>query len=406
MKAGPTLWGYRQRVNPDRYDTEQWASAAKAADLLSAIEKAPSLNPATMTALRRRWPAPTIGAAIDIVAARRSAAGRLDSADTLIADAAGAQQATPWRLAMWKAKRMATMCPQARVVDLGCGIGADARALARHAGVRAIEASEARAWMARTYAAIDVQVATATDGSVEQGEILHLDSSRRTVEGRRLRDPQHWTPPLSMLQQVWADQLTACVMVGPGIRRSSLHAPSAVQWTFCSIDGHLTDAAVWSGALVSSPESMQALALRGDDVLTCSGPLGHPPGGPLPVEGQFLHVPDPALERARLLHLLSETDTLWEPAPGLGLLVGDAPSPSPWCTPWLIHASVPPRPKTLQRWLAANDGGPVTLRTRGGAQKDVDGLARTLSGHGSTPWTVFVLRFGRQKRAFMTAPAR
>jgi hypothetical protein len=150
---------------------------------------------------------------------------------------------------------------------------------------------------------------------------------------------------------------------------------------------------------------MQALALRGHDMLTCSGPHGDPPSGAKPVEGQVLHVPDPALERARLLHLLATEHSLWEPAPGLGLLIGDTAAASPWCTPWVIHASVPPRTRTMQQWLRANDGGEVTVRTRGGAQKDVDMLSKRLSGPGRTPWTVFVLRLGRHKRAFMTAPA-
>jgi hypothetical protein len=127
-----------------------------------------------------------------------------------------------------------------------------------------------------------------------------------------------------------------------------------------------------------------------------------PPFGPKPKVGHVLHTPDPALERAGLLHLEAESHELWEPAPGLGLLVGNTAAASTWLKPWRIEAVLPPRPKVIAKWLMAHNAGPVTVRTRGGALSDVDRVAKQLSGEGDTPWTVFFLRLGRKIVALAT----
>jgi hypothetical protein len=344
-----------------------------------------------------------VTAAIDIVRARRSAAGRLDDAETLIADADGAQQATPAILARWKARRIAELAAGAMVVDCGCGIGADTRMLSQVASVTAIERSVARAWMAQCYSGIAVSNETITDYNAVDG-VLYLDPGRRDESGTRLRDPNLWSPGLDTVQSIWATQRDACTMLGPGIHLDACAIPTDVQVSFCSIDGTLTDAAAWSGALALHAGELEAVALSSDGtVRLLHGHPGVPPGGPPPESNLVLHVPDPALERARLLHPIAEAHDLWEPAPGLGLLLGRHAANDPWLRPFSIEGVVPPREDAMAAWLKDHDGGTVTVRTRGAATSDADALARRLSGPGSTSWTVWILRLGRQKTALMTS---
>jgi hypothetical protein len=103
------------------------------------------------------------------------------------------------------------------------------------------------------------------------------------------------------------------------------------------------------------------------------------------------------------LHPIAEAHDLWEPAPGLGLLLGRHAANDPWLRPFSIEGVVPPREDAMAAWLKDHDGGTVTVRTRGAATSDADALARRLSGPGSTSWTVWILRLGRQKTALMTS---
>jgi len=381
-------------MNPDTLGIDVWAKAADAAKLLRAVAAMGDVDAGAIAGLRQSWPAEVVTAAIDITRARQSAQGRLEDADTLIADHAGAQQATPASLATWKASHIAATCPDRRVLDAGCGIGSDSRALAGVVDVRAIDASNARCWMATRYAAIAASQETLTDLKQVHGDVLHMDPSRRDADGRRLRNPALWSPNINLAHAAWASTIDACLMLGPGIDLDKLKVPDHVQVAFCSHNGSLLDAAAWSGRLATFDGPRVAVHLPTGSLH--AGWPAPPQGGLGPAVGQFLHTPDPALERAGLLYKEASAHGLWEPAPGLGLLLGHAAAPSPWLQAWRIDGLLPPRTKAIQTWLKSHDGGPVTVRTRGGAVQDVDGLARRLSGSGNTPMTVFMLRLDRK----------
>jgi len=386
-------------LDPDAIAVESWARGAKATELLQAVAGSTAVDAGTIANLRRSWSADVITAAIDITRARSSAQDRLDDADTLIADHAGAQQATPAVLAAWKAMHIAASCPDRTVFDAGCGIGSDSRAFARLMTVRAIDTSAARCWMTEQYAAITATQATLSDLDQVRGDVLHMDPARRDENGKRLHNPATWSPNIDLAREAWDTHLDACLMLGPGIDLDLFELPEHVQLAFCSRNGSLVDAAAWSGAVATFDGPRTAVQLHTGSLR--SGAPNRPQGGPAPKVGQFLHTPDPAIERAALLYLEATTHSLWEPAPGLGLLVGDTPAPSTWLQPWRIDAVLPPRRKAIARWLNANDGGSVTIRTRGGAVSDVDRLARALSGPGGTPMTVFILRLRRKISAFV-----
>lgn len=390
-------------MNPDRIALQDWKVAAAETSLLEAISAVSTVEARHVAAWRKHASADVVAAAIDVVRARRSAADRLEDAETLIADADGAQQATPAILARWKAQRIAAAAPGAMVVDCGCGIGADTRMLAQVSDVSAIERSVARAWMAQCYSGVAVSTETTTDYNAVEG-VLHLDPGRRDDAGARLRDPTLWSPGLEALQSIWTAQRDACIMLGPGVHLDECALPEDVQVSFCSIDRTLTDAAAWSGTLALHKGQLEAVGLSSDGVVRLlHGHPGVPPGGPPPAAGLVLHVPDPALERARLLDQIAEAHDLWEPATGLGLLLGRAAADDAWLQPWTIEGVASPREDAMAAWLKDHDGGTVTVRTRGAATSDADALSRRLSGRGSTPWTVWILRLGRQKTALMTS---
>ncbi len=144
--------------------------------------------------------------------------------------------------------------------------------------------------------------------------------------------------------------------------------------------------------------------------MTVTGRAGEPEPTAHPgAFGRYLLVPDPALERARLMHLVAAPHSLAEPAPGLGVLTTDAlPPAAGTCAAWFdayeIVAELPTRERAAAAWLAERGAGIVTVRTRGGAC-DPDAWQHSLRGRGDQPWTVFVLRVGDARRVLAVRAA-
>ena len=100
------------------------------------------------------------------------------------------------------------------------------------------------------------------------------------------------------------------------------------------------------------------------------------------------------------------SDQLAAPAihPKLGLLSADEPIDSPWLTAFELQAHMPWREKRVRQWLRAHDAGLVEVKTRGRAV-DPDPLQKRLRGRGNTSFTVFVLRWDRQRIAMIARRA-
>lgn len=98
--------------------------AAPLLGAIAALADPEAPKPAELTRLRRLGPPELVPYALELAAARRRAAHKLESAATLLADRAGVEQASGTRVARHKARRFASLAP-ARLVDLCCGIGGD-----------------------------------------------------------------------------------------------------------------------------------------------------------------------------------------------------------------------------------------------------------------------------------------
>ena len=119
---------------------------------------------------------------------------------------------------------------------------------------------------------------------------------------------------------------------------------------------------------------------------------------------RMMFVPDPALERAKLLGLFADRLNAVDAAPGLGILTRDDCAPldqecAAWFEQFEVIEELPAREQTVAAWLAERGAGIVTVRTRGAAC-DPDGWQKALRGRGATPWTVFVLRLGLRRMAY------
>ncbi|GAA1672151.1 50S ribosomal protein L11 methyltransferase [Citricoccus zhacaiensis] len=200
---------------------------------------------------------------------------------------AGLEQATRMSVAALHAGRFAA-AGVGSVADLGCGIGADAMALAAlDLEVTAVERDETVAAAATinlmpfpnasVVCADAEEWLAALDGASGDGAAatsarpggFWLDPARRVVSSSgssRVFDPEAFSPPLSFVERLADTGAPVGVKLGPALPHDSVPADCEAQWV--SVDGSLTEAVLWFNALARPGVRRSALVLGGGSVAT------------------------------------------------------------------------------------------------------------------------------------------
>ena len=241
----PAGWALLATLPPYRQD-----EALALGERLRAQGHSPDLVAAALTQQRLR---------------ARAAAKFGPFASTMLFTSDGLEQATRLAVAAHHAARY-QHAGTTRVADLGCGIGGDALALAGLGlGVLAVERDETTAALATVnlmrFPEVTVRCADAreVDLVAEGVDGVFADPARRSG-GRRLTDPEQWSPPLSTVL-AWREQVPALGMkAAPGIDHALLPADAHVQWV--SVDGGVLEADIWCGPLALEGPGRSALVLR------------------------------------------------------------------------------------------------------------------------------------------------
>ena len=257
----PAGWALLATLPPYRQD-----EALALGERLRAQGHSPDLVAAALTQQRLR---------------ARAAAKFGPFASTMLFTSDGLEQATRLAVAAHHAARY-QHAGTTRVADLGCGIGGDALALAGLGlGVLAVERDEATAALATVnlmrFPEVTVRCADAreVDLVAEGVDGVFADPARRSG-GRRLTDPEQWSPPLSTVL-AWREQVPALgVKAAPGIDHALLPADAHVQWV--SVDGGVLEADIWCGPLALEGPGRSALVLRSAPDAT--GEVGDGGAGP------------------------------------------------------------------------------------------------------------------------------
>lgn len=385
-----------------------WQAVAEDAELLRRAADCDPQDVASVSRLRKHAPTDSVAVALELVTARRKAASKFpDHAEAILADVSGVEQATSLLAANHKAKRLRDAGIQ-NVIDACCGIGGDAMGFAAaELDVTAIDSDSVRAWMAGTNAGCTSHVADVEDLLKEpavSGTALHLDPARRTDASRvfRLADYQPNPATITALINYFPH---AMVKLSPAVNLDELQeqvfpgAGAGGEIEFISEAGRLVQAVLWTN--LHNPQPRTATLLAHGQTHTLTGQPDEPEFSP---PRQFLYTVDPAAERALLMHLLG----LPAIHPRLGLLTADKAIDNPWLTGFELLAELPfsaKNPRKVKAWLDDHDAGLVEIKTRGKAV-DPDPLQKSLRGTGSTPYTLFVLRFDQRLACFVTRRCR
>ena len=389
-------------------------SHPQAADALERAAAQP--DPGSVQAanrLRSRFSPELATAALHQEALRRRAVAKFgDRARSLLFTADGTEQATRAEVSAWRFGRLRSS-GITHLLDLGCGIGADALA-ALDAGLQvvAVELDPDTAACARhNLAEVDPSArlvqgdATAlvddllAEMPADTTAIL-VDPARRTARGRswRLED---LSPPWSFVTDLVAAGRPTVVKLGPGIDRGLLppvptshvsHAAAAVETT------------LWSGLADLPP--VEAVAIDRDGIVhTLAG--DHPREAPLGPLLAFIHEPDPALSRAQLVRVLD--DDLVQLDIGAGYFSSDNDLSGPFMTSFRVVEVLDARPRALKQWVRTHDIGTLEIKKRGsGGLLDTDpaALRRTLAPKGSATATLLLARVEGQLQALWVERTR
>ena len=132
-------------------EIELWRSVSADALLMQRASEVRAADVSAVASLRRDYAAEQVAVALSLAEARVKAGRKFsERGKTIIADAAGIEQASGAAVASYKAKRSASRRHRPwRIADLCCGIGGDAMALADQGlDVIAVDRDPLRAWMA------------------------------------------------------------------------------------------------------------------------------------------------------------------------------------------------------------------------------------------------------------------
>ncbi|MFC8410341.1 methyltransferase domain-containing protein [Arthrobacter sp. NPDC057259] len=389
-------------------------------ELLSSLgpyreEEAFQLN----AALRKAGhPADLVSAALTQSRLRTKAEAKFgEFARQMIFTRAGLEQATRLTVAARHAQRFAE-AGVTHVADLGCGLGADAMALASlDLTVTAVELDETTAACA-TMNLIPFRNATVVHADAESVPLdgidgVWLDPARRTTSTSgttRLWDPEDFSPPLSFVESLAASGRAVGVKMGPGIPHTAIPADCEAQWV--SVGGDVTEVALWFNSVRRPGIRRAALVLgpRGAAELTSVEDFDGGPAAPVgPVSG-YLYEPDGAVIRAGLVadvalrlggHLVDEH---------IAYICAPELQDTPFARAYEVLEVMPLNVKALKAWVRENGIGVLEIKKRGVAVTPEELRGQLLPGgraakKAKNKATLVLTRIGEDRVAVAVRPA-
>jgi SAM-dependent methyltransferase len=355
--------------------------------------------------LRAQGHSPDLVAAV-VTQARLRTRGRAKFADfagRMLFTRAGLEQSTRLGVAARHAGRFAA-AGRTHVADLGCGIGGDALGIAA-LGMRvtAVDADEVTAAVAAYNLApfgddVRVRHARAEETPLDDVDAVWLDPARRSAghdDTTRLRAADY-TPSLDWAFDL-AHRIPAGIKLGPGFERTDIPDDVEAQWI--SVDGSTIELVLWSGVLARPGVGRAALVIRGDETheLTAAADTEDAPVRDL---GEFLHEPEGAVIRARLIGDVARALDAGMLDPKIAYLTSDAAVTSPFVRSFRIREELPFDTKKLARALKERGIGRLEIKKRG-VDIDPAALRTRLKLSGDEGATLLLTRTGGQRRALL-----
>lgn len=343
---------------------------------------------AAAEAMRRKFSPEIASFALNQASLRRRARAKFgERANQLWFTRAGLEQASRPAVSQWRADRLKA-AGVLRVVDLCCGIGADARAfLDAGLAVTAVERDPDTAQLAKANlpeADVVCDDATAVGmrylEQAEQGTAFFIDPARRTARGRTWQ-VSDFSPSWDFVLALFESGRPVCAKLGPGIPRELI--PAGVEACWISDHGDTVEASLWRLKADQTSIASAVLLPGGHRIEAHAGPSA------LAVKplGRFILEQDGAVSRAQASDQISPD--LWMVHPQVGYLSSDEPVLTPFATCFEIIEFFDFSFRALRQWARANRIGTLEIKKR---SVDIDPavLRRSLKLKGTHAATVII----------------
>jgi hypothetical protein len=322
-----------------------------------------------------------------------------DFADRMLFTEAGLEQATRLQVAARHAGRFQA-AGVAWVADLGCGIGADALAIAAlDIEVTGVERDEVTAAVASfnlaPWSNARIEQADVTEYDLSGVDGIYLDPARRNAS-RRLSNPADWSPSLDFAFEL-AKRFPTGIKLGPGIDRDLIPDEAEAQWI--SVGREVVEVGLWFGAVARPGITRSALLIgeNGAAELTAGADSEDAEVGSL---GEFVYEPDGAVIRARLIGDVVRAVDGRMLHSSIAYFTTDERRETPFATRFRVLETFPFDERLLKKELGARKIGTLEIKKRG---MDVDParLRTKLSLKGDASATLILTRAGSKRVALL-----
>lgn len=377
---------------------EKWLAELAQADI------SPQTHLAWASRLRQVLEPSQAQALLETTLLRQRAAAKFSRAGRMFFTREALEQASAEVVARYRANRFAAVGFTA-ILDLCCGIGGDAVALAGVAQVIGVEQDALRLAMAVHNVAVygygahfqpretDVRALSPTllagRGRLRP-QAIFFDPARRDERGQRLYRLDQYQPPVLPLLHTWGRQIPHIgVKIGPGVDYAEL--PEDAEVEFISVDGEVREGVLWFGDLRMGVARRATLLAAGTPLgaghtLTS---LDEPESAPLSPPQAYLYEPDGAVIRAHLVTTLARQLDASLIDPDIAYLTASHYQPTPFARGFRLAAVFPFQLKRLRHYLRQQDVGQVTIKKRG-SPLDPDQLRQQLRLQGSRHLHIFL----------------
>lgn len=342
--------------------------------------------------LRKHYADELVRAAMSLHELRIKGAQKFSKSEKMWFDRRGLEQATSELVAKHKAERFS-----GSVIDLCCGIGGDAIALAKNCSVTSVDLNPAcclrTAWNCEVYDVFD-RVETHCADALQfeiAGSMIHIDPDRRAgSEGKASRIEDYVPSPAELLAMMSRCRGGA-MKVGPASNFGGKFPDTEIE--LISLHGECKEATVWFGEL-SGDQPFRATVLPSGETIT-----GHPLDASAEVSAlkSYLYDPDPAVVRAGLVDLVAQRLGLNRLDPAEEYLTSDTRVQSPFVQAFEVLAECPNNENEFRAWLRKSDFGQIEIKCRH-IPVHADSLRRRLTLPGDQPGVMIVARLDGKSR--------
>lgn len=220
------------------------------------------------------------------------------------------EQATAWPLALHRAQKLQAIAPEGPILDLGCGMGCDALAIAHYRPVIAIDLEQSRLDILQANAknlALPYHVQTLQldyiKNKLPQASAAFSDPARR-IDSKRIYKVEETFPPLKKVVGLARFlNIPTAIKLAPSFDKTLLEDLPGASLEFVGLNKQCREAVLWLNCF-AEPSLQASIYLKDGTWHQESLPLGQDSTvavGDLH-EGQYLYEIEPVLLRAGLLH--------------------------------------------------------------------------------------------------------